>query len=310
MKGATAGELVGTEFEEKTPILHPWLNTGELVLLFAPRGTGKTYVSLALASALSVGEPFLGWVNNRKWKTYYIDGEMGRRNLATRLKQIAGREQSKFANAWLRLFTFENCENETMWNMSMPGDQMKYSELIKDAEVVIIDNLLSCSTPVDGRDDDLRQWQRLQPWLVKLRAEGKTVILIHHAGKSGEQLGTSARENIVDTIISLKDSKLEQPDHGQAFELYYEKTRNFYGKDKKPLFVEYTMHEDALYWRTEDIDITRTKAVMKQAQYTPQAHLLAAKFNMPLFQVIDILQKHDLNQIDEENNDDLFQEGW
>ena len=36
------------------------------------------------------------------------------------------------------------------------------------------------------------------------RRRGMAVLLIHHAGKSGDQRGTSAREDIMDTVISLR----------------------------------------------------------------------------------------------------------
>ena len=44
----------------------------------------------------------------------------------------------------------------------------------------------------------------MQAWLLELRRRGMTVLLIHHAGKSGDQRGTSAREDIMDTVISLR----------------------------------------------------------------------------------------------------------
>ena len=35
----------------------------------------------------------------------------------------------------------------------------------------------------------------MQNWLLKLRRQGKSVLLIHHAGTNGRQRGTSRRED-------------------------------------------------------------------------------------------------------------------
>ena len=41
-------------------------------------------------------------------------------------------------------------------------------------------------------------------WILYLRAKGKSVIFVHHAGKNGKQRGSSRREDVLDTVIFLK----------------------------------------------------------------------------------------------------------
>jgi putative DNA primase/helicase len=62
---------------------------------------------------------------------------------------------------------------------------------------------------------------------LQLRRAGKSVILIHHAGKSGRQRGTSRKEDVLDTIISLRRPPDYSPDQGARFEVYYEKSLGF-----------------------------------------------------------------------------------
>jgi helix-turn-helix resolvase-like protein len=84
------------------------------------------------------------------------------------------------------------------------------------------------------KENDADAWTPVQNWALQLRRAGKSVILIHHAGKSGRQRGTSRKEDVLDTIIGLRRPPDYSPDQGARFEVYYEKSRGFYGKDAEP----------------------------------------------------------------------------
>ena len=48
-------------------------------------------------------------------------------------------------------------------------------------DLMILDNI---STLVSsGRENDAESWNEMQAWLLRLRRQGKTVLLIHHAGR-------------------------------------------------------------------------------------------------------------------------------
>ncbi len=101
-------------------------------------------------------------------------------------------------------------------------------------------------------------WESTQAWALRQRASGRSVLFIHHAGKGGQQRGTSKREDVMDTVISLKRPQDYQPSQGARFEVHFEKARGFSGKDAEPLEVclsitnetgyswEYKCLEDAL----------------------------------------------------------------
>ena len=72
--------------------------------------------------------------------------------------------------------------------------------------------------------------------LLRNRHAGRAVILLHHAGKGGAQRGTSRREDVLDTVISLRRPSDYCPEEGARFELYFEKCRGFYGDEAQPLF--------------------------------------------------------------------------
>ena len=92
--------------------------------------------------------------------------------------------------------------------------------------VIILDNLSSLLNGIDENDnsalDDFLQW------LLRLRHSAYTVVLVHHAGKSGQQRGASRREDILDTSIKLeapKDDELIDKSAGATFYTTFTKTR-------------------------------------------------------------------------------------
>jgi putative DNA primase/helicase len=66
------------------------------------------------------------------------------------------------------------------------------------------------------------------------RAAGRSVLFIHHSGKGGSQRGTSRREDVLDTVINLRQPGDYTPDQGAVFKVHFEKARGIYGDDTKP----------------------------------------------------------------------------
>ena len=111
--------------------------------------------------------------------------------------------------------------------------QAKIDELISDEiKLVVLDNL---STLVrSGRESESDSWLPVQEWVLRLRSNGKSVLLIHHAGKGGQQRGTSRREDVLDTVIALRKPGNYSPESGACFEVHFEKNRGLYGNEIKP----------------------------------------------------------------------------
>ena len=79
------------------------------------------------------------------------------------------------------------------------------------------------------RKDRPKRPKARQRWLLSLRRRGVSVLFIHHAGKGGQQRGTSRREDILDTVIALRRPHDYSPKEGARFEVHLEKARGLYG---------------------------------------------------------------------------------
>src|SRR6185295_6634559 len=53
-----------------------WLREGSLVMVFGPRGVGKTMLQLGLVASLTTGRDFLSWPIAAPVGALYVDGEM------------------------------------------------------------------------------------------------------------------------------------------------------------------------------------------------------------------------------------------
>ena len=85
---------------------------------------------------------------------------------------------------------------------------------------------------LEGNEAD--SWTPVQNWALTLRRKGKSAFFIHHGGKSGQQRGSSRKEDVLDTVISLRRPPDYSADQGARFEIHFEKSRGFYGDDSKP----------------------------------------------------------------------------
>jgi hypothetical protein len=55
-----------------------------------------------------------------------------------------------------------------------------------------------------GRENEAESWLPVQQWALSLRRRGISVLLDHHAGRNGEQRETSKREDVLDTMLTLR----------------------------------------------------------------------------------------------------------
>jgi putative DNA primase/helicase len=224
-------EFLMREFLPREIMFAPWLPTQGIAMIHAERGIGKTHVALGTAWAIHVGAGFLRWTAPQPRRVLLLDGEMPAVVLKERLARIAEVSENPAQRANLKIAAAD-LTRDGLPDLSDPAAQRLYSKVVEDADLVIVDNVSTLCRMMKENDAD--SWTPVQNWALQLRRAGKSVILIHHAGKSGRQRGTSRKEDVLDTIIRLRRPPDYSPDQGARFEVYYEKSRGFYGQDAEP----------------------------------------------------------------------------
>ncbi len=250
-------------------LLDPILRQKDLVEIYSQRGIGKTFVGLGMANAIACGGSMLHFNAPKPSKVLYIDGEMQAADMQDRLRAIMTGAGGKVPDDEFFRILSPELQERTIPNLAKPeGQKLFDDEVIQDAEVIFFDNLSSLFR--GGVENDSDSWTDPQAWFLELRRRGLTVVFMHHAGKGGAQRGTSAREDVLDTVINLRHPKDYQPEQGLRFELHFEKFRGMHGAAVMPFEVKLTV--------TKSGDISRatwSEQTIEDAQIAFMAELLA-----------------------------------
>ena len=227
----TAAELFATAFPPREQVLAPWLPAKGLAMLYGPRGIGKTHLTLGCAYAIATGGSFLRWHAPRPRRVLILDGEMPGEVLQARLAAIAhASEQEPPGDDYLRLLPLDLQERGL--DLSDEANQQQLEGVLDGAEVLLVDNISTLAST--GRENEAESWLPVQQWALRQRRAGRSVLFVHHAGKGGQQRGTSRREDVLDAVLALRRPGDHEPDQGTRFEVHYEKARGFHGDDAKP----------------------------------------------------------------------------
>lgn len=249
VKAIDAKELINMKLPPKELIMSPWLPLRGIAMVYAPRGIGKTFFALEVACAVAKGKSFLTWATGKSRKVLYIDGEMGATELQPRLQKIAG--ENGLENGLIEFITPDFQEGASP-DLSDPEWHTHLKTFCDKAELIIVDNISTlCRT---GNENDAESWQVVQEWAIRLKSAGKTILFIHHAGKSGEQRGTSKREDVMDTVISLRHPDDYSPKEGARFIVDFKKARGFSGDEAESFIAQLEEKNNKFQWHIEDLE--------------------------------------------------------
>jgi putative DNA primase/helicase len=246
LKVLDAEQLLTASFPPRTLMLAPWLPDKGLAMIFAARGVGKTWMALAIAHAIASGGEFLRWRAPSPRRVLYIDGEMPGAMLQERYATVVEASGTDAPAKNFRLLAAD-CQPDGLPDLSDPEAQRFFDGAIADAELIIVDNL---STIARGlRENEADSFGPLLSWLLVQRAAGRSVLLVHHAGKGGGQRGSSRKEDVLDSVVSLSRPPGYQAREGARFEVRFTKSRGFWGGDAEPFEARFA--DDA--WSTSEI---------------------------------------------------------
>ncbi len=257
----SADQLLTRKFEPPEHVLAPWLQTQGLAMIHAPRGIGKTHVSIGVACAVAAGTSFLKWSAPKPRRVLFIDGEMPGAMLQERFARTIDALKADMPPDGFKLVAAD-LEPDGLPDLASEEGQQFYAEVIAPADLVIVDNLSTICRTL--RENEADSWGPVQAWALRLRREGKSVLFIHHAGKSGGQRGTSKKEDILNTVIALRRPPDYEASQGARFEVHYEKARGFYGDDAEPF--EAWLKDGQ--WQTADVTLGRRRCLSARSEET------------------------------------------
>jgi hypothetical protein len=118
-----------------------------------------------------------------------------------------------------------------------------------------------------GRENDAESWTPVAEWALFQRQLGRSVLFIHHAGKGGQQRGTSKREDLLDVVISLRRPPDYDPAHGACFEVHFEKARHLLGDEVSPIEAMLTTDRNGLAcWTYRAVEETTAERIIELAR--------------------------------------------
>lgn len=251
--------LVALDLPERKRHL-AWLPEGGNVMVYALRGVGKTMFLLGLTASLVTGSDFLKWKIGEAVSVLYIDGEMPLDELRQRTTALLPAPPICPLHFLSSEMVYHTLRRDLVLTSSEVRDEViGILDAHPEIRVVILDNISSLFSGID--EDKKRDWEPIAAWLIRLRHRGLATILVHHAGKAGQQRGTSGREDALDTVIHLAHPATHEAKDGCYFELTFTKCRSVKGKEVGPLDVRLIEKGGQLIWTQQPLEVSKEDQV-------------------------------------------------
>jgi len=253
------GDFADKKYPEMTWMVENLLARGHLGMIHAQPGHGKSLMSQVLSVCMAAGYDFGSYHIPRPQKVLYIDAEMPPVALQNRWSDMLlifngepeREELIKRVKQNLIIMSHHDQPNGIIPLNEEAGKEWYY-DLVDEVnpDLIILDNLL---TLMNIEMNDSTEWVEFaQPLLLKARREDRAVWFVHHSGKSGKQLGSMAKEVVLDFVIRIELQGIEEDEgdesmlgfgdsvHESRFKWTFEKTRHFYGQHAYPILWKYS----------------------------------------------------------------------
>lgn len=253
--------LRNLEIKPQKKFLGPILE-GTIGEFYGPRGIGKSFLRDVLSLCMTRGHDMGPFKFGNAASVLIVDGEMSLHNLKSR--------QALAQNAGAPLRSLDILANERLVqsgspaiNLTDPEWREAFLEFVEKEgvrwDVLIFDNL-SALLP-GAKENDAEAWGPVNQFFLQLRWMGKASIFVHHAGKGGDQRGTSGREDALDYVIKLTLPAGHNPEDGCRFDAELTKSRSLTGPEAAPFRFAIIPHPDGgLTW-----SITGQREARKEA---------------------------------------------
>lgn len=202
---------IASKIKNPKPLFGNIWHQGEVGILFANTGNGKSMLAVQLADALSKGIPLLG-ANSEKYTVHYFDFELSSKAFQQRYSTIND-EMYTFSERFIRI--------EIDRTKILEDNQISLEELIissikdlvnrSEAKVIIIDNITFLSASNEKSQEALALMKLV---LDLSRKSNVSILLIAHTPKRDvyrpiqleDLAGSKALANFVDVCFAIGES--------------------------------------------------------------------------------------------------------
>jgi putative DNA primase/helicase len=251
LKPYDLSEFLNLEIPPREHLLAPIIREKGAGMLYGPRGVGKTFIMQGINVAVASGGTFLKWQAPKPRRVLCIDGEMPASELQDRLNWTIAGSKTKPEPSMLQILPADLIESG-VGNLADQKVQAALDPWLEGVSLLSLDNLSTLTAVI--RDNDAESWSPIQDYILRLRRRGISVLMGHHAGKGGQQRGTSRREDILDTSISLRRPSGYVSTEGARFEVHIEKGRGLHGDELKPFEARLEVREGVATWTTREVE--------------------------------------------------------
>jgi putative DNA primase/helicase len=260
VKALNLQEFLTVEIPEREYLLRPPVPSQGIVMIYGPRGIAKTLFTAACGLAIAGGGWALCWSAPKPARVLYVDGEMPAKMMQDRISSLLVGMDRNIDPQNFQLITPDL--SGMLPNLATAEGQAVINKMMDSLDVLILDNLSALVNT--GKESGSDEWHPVQGWLLELRRQGKTTILVHHAGKGGDQRGTSKREDPLDTVVKLSRPPDYQANEGARIHVNLSKARGIYGTEAEPFEakLESTI-DDGLVWTTKALEDAELEMVKK-----------------------------------------------
>ena len=245
----TVGELLQQNFE-RTYLIPDLLPNPSVVLIYGAGGDGKSMTAWTLAKHAATGQPFVirgKHVPVEQGPVLLLNGDQPLVQMQEQMEEV---EMPADAPVIVR----------TDWSLQAYARFQKLLQKYRP-KLVVIDSLIGCS---GGRAFDENKSDFATPlyWLTRnngVAFPACTILIIHHANKTGGFRGTSAIRDAVDETWSLRrpsDKQVEQTGHNARI-ITIEKSRSGRGGTSLLLRQEADLSFTLADW-TPEVDPNET----------------------------------------------------
>ena len=178
-------------------LVEPVIPRNQLVVIFAPGGTGKSLLALYIAAALATGKEIFAEAKPPT-NVLYMDYEMSQAVLYERLTAMGYDHNTD-------LTRLHYASLPPIGSLDKPEGAKQICDLARacQAELVIIDTF---ARAVEGAENDADTVRNFYRWTaLNLKQEGRSLMRIDHAGKDLKKgaRGTSAKNDDVDLVWQM-----------------------------------------------------------------------------------------------------------